>query len=277
MADALRVHILDTGHSLASEGMLLRGGGRGKVECHCLVALLRHPREGWVLWDTGYSPRMLEETRRLPYRLYRSATPLRLRPELAVAAQLPRLGLAVEDVRTVLLSHFHADHLCGVRDFPHARFIATEPAWSSVAKLSGWRALRRAFIPALLPPDFEARLTRIPLPDGPSWEGPGPAHDLFGDGSLLLVSLPGHAAGHVGLLARTERGPMLLAGDGAWLRRAVRERRPPHPATHLFLDDPTAARETLERLHAFHRRRPDVLLVPTHCPEACAELAEPLP
>lgn len=272
MSDGLRVHILDTGHSLASEGILMAGGGRRRIECHCLVALLEHPERGWVLWDTGYSPRMLEETRRLPYRLYRAATPLRLRPELAVSAQLPRLGLAPEDIRTVVLSHFHADHLCGLLDFGGARLVTTEAAWASVEGLSGWRALRRAFIPRLAPPDFRKRATLLPRFSGPELGPLGPTHDLFGDGSMVLVELPGHAAGQFGMLARTERGPMLLAADGAWLRQAVRERRPPHPATHFFLDDPAAARDTLDRLHAFHRERPEVILVPTHCPEAYAEL-----
>jgi glyoxylase-like metal-dependent hydrolase (beta-lactamase superfamily II) len=277
MPEALPVHVLDTGHCLHAEAVLLRGGAWRVVECHCLVALLHHPREGWVLWDRGYAPRMLAETRRLPYRLYRAATPLRLRADLAVAAQLPRLGLTPRDVRAVIVSHFHADHLCGLRDFPEARFVASRAGFADAARRTGLAALRRGFIPSLLPDDFADR-TR--LLDDPRDESAGPlgaTHDLFGDGTLRLVELPGHARGQLGLLAETTRGPILFAADGAWLARAARDLRPPHPVTNAFVDDPAAVSRTLDRLHEYHRAFPETILAPTHCPEALALLVEGRP
>jgi hypothetical protein len=72
--------ILDTGYCLASEDHVIQGGQRRTVHCHALVAVLRHPKHGWLLWDTGYAPRMLHEARRWPYQFYRLATPLHIRP-----------------------------------------------------------------------------------------------------------------------------------------------------------------------------------------------------
>src|SRR5687768_5413865 len=106
-------HILDTGHCLAHEAMMLRGGRWREVECHALVALIRHPQHGWGLWDTGYAPRMLAETARWPFSLYRRATPLRLDPALALANQLARYGLAAADIGWIIVSHIHADHIAG--------------------------------------------------------------------------------------------------------------------------------------------------------------------
>src|SRR6202043_1176341 len=122
----LQCGMLDTGYCLAWESHVLQGGQHRRIVCHSLVALLRHPEHGWLLWDTGYAPRMLEVTRRLPFRLYRYATPLRLRPDLAVVAQLQQRGLAARDIRRVLISHFHADHIAGLRDFPAAELIASQ-------------------------------------------------------------------------------------------------------------------------------------------------------
>ncbi len=266
-------HILDTGYCLVSEHHLIQGGRRRKVDCHALVALISHPLHGWLLWDTGYAPRLLDATRRLPFRLYRHVTPLRLRPTLAVAAQLERRGLAPRDIRHVVISHFHADHIAGLRDFPGARLIASQAAYADIARRQGLGALRRGFIPALMPGDFGARATLIDC-GGPPLGALGPTHDLFGDGSLLLVALPGHARGQLGMLAHTERGRILLAADGSWLRRAIRERRPPHRITDLFVDDPAAVRETIGRLHAFAQANPDVVIVPTHCPEAFGQLVK---
>jgi glyoxylase-like metal-dependent hydrolase (beta-lactamase superfamily II) len=213
---------------------------------------------------------MLDATRRLPYRLYRLATPLHIEANLAAASQLPRFGLSPSDIGTVIISHFHADHIAGLRDFPHARLVATKAAYTDVKVRRGMSALRRAFIPSLLPADFVRRATLISRFDGPTLPGLGGTHDLFGDGSALLVPLPGHARGQAGMLASTERGPVLFAADGCWLTRQVRERRPPHPITHLFADDPHAVRSTIDGLHAFMLARPDVAVVPTHCPEAFA-------
>ena len=80
--------LLDTGYCLASEHHIIRGGRRRQVACHALVALLRHPTRGWVLFDTGYAPRLLDATRGWPFRMYRWATPLRLRAEWSAARRL---------------------------------------------------------------------------------------------------------------------------------------------------------------------------------------------
>ena len=266
--------ILDTGYCLAWEDHVLQGGQHRRIACHSLVALLHHPEHGWLLWDTGYAPRMLEVTRRLPFRLYRYATPLRLRPELAVIAQLQRRGLAAKDIRRVLISHFHADHIAGLCDFPAAEFIATQAAYDDIAAREVFGALRRAFIPALLPADFAARATLLPAFESSPVSAPGPTHDLFGDGSLVLVALPGHARGQMGLLVHTQRGRILFAADGCWLRRSIRERRPPSRLTHLIVDDPCAVQTTIEKLHVFATSNPDVIIVPSHCPEAFAEEVE---
>lgn len=266
--------MLDTGYCLAWEPHLITGGAKRLVRCHALVALLRHPAHGWVLWDTGYAPRLIQETRRLPYWLYRAATPLRLRPELAAAAQLARRGLTNRDIDLVLLSHFHADHIAGLRDFPGVKIIAARAAYEDVAGRKGLAALRRAFIPALLPDDFADSATLLDCFDGPPLPHLGPTHDVFGDGVLRLFPLPGHARGQMGLFAETDRGRFLFAADACYLTRSVSERRPPHRITNLFADDARAVRTTLERLHAFHRACPDVTIVPTHCPDAYARLVE---
>ncbi|MFZ1403101.1 MAG: MBL fold metallo-hydrolase [Anaerolineae bacterium] len=274
MTEPLACFILDTGHCLASEHHLIEGGARQQMACHSLVALLRHPQHGWFLWDAGYAPAILEATRRFPYLLYRLATPLRLRPELAVAAQLPRFGLAPADIGQVIISHFHADHIAGLRDFAAARFVALTEAYQAVAPLSGLAALRRAFIPALLPADFARRVHLLPAFNGPPLAGLGPTYDLFNDGSALLVRLPGHARGQVGLLAHTTRGRLFFVADSCWLTRSIVERRPPSSFVNFIADDPRSLRDTINRLHGFTAANPDIQIVPSHCPDALARLLE---
>jgi glyoxylase-like metal-dependent hydrolase (beta-lactamase superfamily II) len=106
----------------------------------------------------------------------------------------------------------------------------------------------------------------------PPLPGLGPTHDLYGDGSLQLVRLPGHARGQMGLLAYTERGPIFFVADSCWMARSVRENRGPSAVGNLIADDARAVAATVAALHTFALARPDVLIVPSHCPETFAQL-----
>jgi glyoxylase-like metal-dependent hydrolase (beta-lactamase superfamily II) len=99
------------------------------------------------------------------------------------------------------------------------------------------------------------------------------AHDLFGDGTIQLLNLPGHARGQFGALVRTATGPVLLAADGCWLTRSFRENRPPHRITRVFADDVDAAEQTVAALGQYARLHPDVDIIPAHCPDAWARHA----
>jgi glyoxylase-like metal-dependent hydrolase (beta-lactamase superfamily II) len=272
----LQMHLLDTGSCLAREGLVLRGAGRAPLHMCGLVALLHHPREGWMLFDTGYAPRLLDLLERWPYSLYRRTVPTTAPQEMAVVSQLASYGLAASDIRCVVVSHFHVDHIAGLADFPHARIVATRQAIESIAGRTGIAAMTRGFAPELLPADFCQRLDVLPEFRGADVPHLGRSHDVFGDGSVAAVHLPGHAAGQMGALVETDRGRVLLAADGCWHSRAYLENVAPHPlVVRLMFDNAKQTVQTVERLHQFHRAHPDVSIVPTHCPDVAARVRRP--
>jgi glyoxylase-like metal-dependent hydrolase (beta-lactamase superfamily II) len=131
--------------------------------------------------------------------------------------------------------------------------------------------VRRGHVPGLLPADTRARLHLIERFDD---AGVGPfarAHDLFGDGSVRLVPLPGHAAGQVGALVQAgPRRRVLLVADAAWTSRSYRERIHPHAITRFITDRHRDYVRSLDDIRAFAKAFPDVEIVPTHCPEVFA-------
>jgi len=268
--------ILDTGSCRASLHHLISGGARSSVNVHSLVALLEHPTRGWMLWDTGYAGRIFDATKRWPYRIYRWVTPMKFSPQQSVVAQLAHIGLRRQDVRTVLLSHLHPDHVAGLMDFPEAEWIVTADAWNAVARKSGFGALLAAFVPGLLPANFEsrARLLEASAFNGPPLDPFGPTHDLFGDGSATLVALPGHARGQIGLLAKTAGGALFFVSDACWLSESYRECRTPGAITRIIAADWSEVADTIDRLHRFWLANPDIAIVPTHCPEAYRQHVE---
>ena len=272
--EKLSCHVFSTGYCRASEHHVIQRGRRVFMQCHALVALLKHPFEGYLLFDTGYAHRrLMAATRSLPYRLYRRAAPFVTSAEESAAEVLKdRFKIEPDQIGTVILSHFHPDHLSGLGDFPGARIVATPDAYREASGRKGLRALARGILPDLLPADFEVRAHLLPMKfSGEPLPNLGPTHDVFGDGLLRAVRLPGHAPGQIGLLADTERGPVFFVADAAYTRRSIRENRPPHPVTNFFTEGRHAVEETLSRLHQFASERPDVCLVPTHCPDAYQE------
>lgn len=277
----VQCEILAAGYCRQSYHYVEHGAPHRQIALPATFALLRHPEHGSILFDTGYAPRSKRATARWPFVLYDRLLPVTIRPAWSAVAQLARRGIAPEDVRYVIVSHFHADHIGGLRDFPHATFIAAQTAYDRVRGLKGWRALRAAFVPALLPEDFAARLWPIAFADVPSstdgdvpraprpiaWSAFPRALDLFGDGSIVLAPLPGHAAGQIGALVRSGASTRtLLAADGSWTTSAYRERRMPPRLVTPLMDNWREARRTIGLLHAVWRTEPHVTIVPTHCP-----------
>ena len=262
--------MLDTGFCTGLEAQVLRGGRRVRLEFHALAFLLEHPTAGLTLFDSGYAPRVLGAMRHFPFGLQGALTPTFHAEGQTVREQLLRLGIAPRDVRRVIVSHFHADHVGGLRDFPHSTVVCSSAALTDALERRGLRALQRGMLPGLVPEDALARV--LPVDSFPDEALPHLGHtfDLFGDGSLRLVALPGHARGQLGALVQTLGGPVLLAADGCYLSRNYRENRPASPLLNLIADDRAAARRTLSALHNFWLERPEVEIWPTHCPEVLA-------
>ena len=272
MTPATRVslHLLTVGRCRHPEWVTIRGGGLRAVEFPALAALIIHPTEGPILYDTGYADRFRDVTQPFPERFYRWLTPPELPPHERLLSQLAAHGIAAGDVSRVLVSHLHADHVAGLRDLPRARFSALEADVAVAQGTSALGMLLRGVIPALLPPDFASRLDPVdarPVRDlGAAWTPFARAFDLIGDGSLLGVPLPGHAPAQLGVLLRTtDDEEVLLAADACWSGRAVREARRPSRLAGFIFDDWTRYCATLDGLGAVSARQPGLTIIPSHC------------
>ena len=187
-------------------------------------------------------------------------------PNSAAAASPPRTSASV------VLSHFHPDHVGGVRDFPNARFLSSARAWGDIRHRTGLGALRKGFLPALLPAGFAERLDTFDFAPTQTGYRPDEAFehrvDLLGDGSIMAIPLEGHARGQFGVIVTVGQRRVLLAADASWVQANHEELRLPAQTVRLFFDDWGAFRQNLRRLHDFHRARPEVTIVPSHCPDA---------
>lgn len=272
----VKVSIFHAGYCQNIEHLAIQGGRWKNIRFPAMFALIEHPGFGPMLFDTGYSFRFFEETRRLPNSLYARMTPVTLREDELAVSQLSERGIRPHDVERVFISHFHADHVAALGDFPAAKYVYMPHAYGPVRDKHGFGALRHGVIPGLFPADFEeqsetvalSNLRKLPKEFRPFTHGV----DLLGDGSIMAVELPGHATGQMGLILRAaDGGVYFLVGDACWLRGAFEEARLPHPIANLLFSDPEAYKETVFDLAELHQKRPDIRIIPSHCAETISK------
>lgn len=236
-----------------------RGCGLAPKSFPNYCALIRHPLFGDTLFDTGYHPAFFEHTRRFPERLYALTTPVSM--EMTLRQQLEEKGIAGESIKRIILSHFHADHIAGCADFTPDEYVVEEWGYRRLMALSRFGQVRKGFIKALLPDDFEPKAAWVKeyphkVSDilGVALEYDFDACMLFKDGSAYLVSLPGHAAGHMGVLLNSSHGWLFLTGDAFWTKGNLLGRKPSFLA-RLIMDEVRPYMVTLmglSHLHAHH-------------------------
>lgn len=185
---------------------------------YAVFVSFRHPTAGLCLIDTGYGPAVWQASRNLPARAHRWATPLVLPPGDSPRAVLSAAGIDPARVDRVFVSHFHVDHIGGLREFDGVPIVCRGDALDKLRHLPEGQQVRSGFLAGLLPDDFDTRSESVDkhlLAAGDNLAGLA-THDYFGDGSLLLVDLPGHALGHTGYVLSTERGRVFYTVDACW-------------------------------------------------------------
>jgi glyoxylase-like metal-dependent hydrolase (beta-lactamase superfamily II) len=198
---AERLFRLDCGRSLANDESVWTPGenvGRS-IEFSSTCWLVRHGSE-WLLWDTGVPEAALNDPRgwsTLPklivYHLDKTLTD-----------QLAEIGLKRGDITRVAISHTHGDHIGNVGLFPNATILMQQAEYSWIHSPDGSNdnvnqlmALARKLL---------GTPKNLQLVDGDT--------DVFGDGSVTLVSTPGHTPGSQSLLVHLKNsGFIILSGD----------------------------------------------------------------
>jgi glyoxylase-like metal-dependent hydrolase (beta-lactamase superfamily II) len=184
--------------------------------------LIDHPA-GLVLFDTGQTARAASSDWFPAWHPFFRLSRFELASGDEVAPQLHALGIKPEDIRFVILSHLHTDHVGGLDPFSGSQVLVSQIEWRRATGLPG---SIRGYLPQHWPHGLEPTLVSF------SGEPLGPfagTHDIFGDGRLLMVPTPGHTPGHASLLVRDLHSSWLLAGDQA------------HNAEELRLADPALA------------------------------------
>jgi len=180
-------------------------GGWSESTLPVNVVLVDHP-DGLCLFDAGPGERAMTPGG-LPWHPWLRLSRFEPTPEDEVATALARRGATRADVRWLVLSHLHVDHVGGVAAYANAEVVVSRGEWE---RAQGLRGRLRGFVPSLWP---SGRAPCIVEPAAPGL-GPFPAaYDLAGDRTLVVVPTPGHTPGHVSLLVDLDGAKTLCGGD----------------------------------------------------------------
>lgn len=265
---------INTGYTHALERISKQNGAYKSIKFNAYVGLLKHTRLGYILFDTGYSPRFTEATKRFPYRLYRMAAPMFQKNEEILSNQLKKIGISPLDIQHLIISHLHADHVASVLDFPNAQLHAHSLTLKLFKEKNGLDAVRHGLLKQLLPIDFIEKTTCIDIVKGADNAFFKEQWDVFKDGSINAFLLPGHARGQIGIEFKINNETIFLVSDAAWHSESIINNILPSKATKLFFDSYSEYSETLKSLQKYHNKHKDIIMVPSHCEIAWQQLKE---
>jgi glyoxylase-like metal-dependent hydrolase (beta-lactamase superfamily II) len=227
--------------------------------------------DGLVLFDTGQDRASVTGPGYFPRSgltglIYRRLARFEIAPDQTLTARLAAIGYDIADVHTAVLSHLHTDHIGGLAELRHADLVLHQCEWDTLGEpRPEARGLLREHID--LPGLRWRPVTPQPVSD-PALAPFTAAHDLFGDGSLVLLPTPGHTPGSLSMLVRQPGAtPLLMAGDATFDVHLMQDGYLPG------LGERAALRASTRALSTLWARYPDLAILPAHDPAAGTRLS----
>lgn len=235
----------------------------GLITTPMLAYVVRHPRAGTFLIDTGLHPDALGSPRR-DYGVFLGAMFRQMRGAAAFDDQLRERGVDPATIELVVMTHLHVDHTGAMRLLPNAEFVCSTAEWRAAR---GRRAAANGYVARHLPAADRMRLLDFDANSTPH-DSFSRTVDFFGDGSMRILFTPGHTLGHCSVLLDVAgRGPVLLVGDAAYTGRNISEQHLP-----AFTANDSLASRSLGELKAYSDAHPETPMIPSHDPTAWPSL-----
>jgi glyoxylase-like metal-dependent hydrolase (beta-lactamase superfamily II) len=253
----LDLKIYDTG-SVTVPGDLISEvkSPQSRVKLSIPVFVLRHPTQGLVLFDAGLPP--VDADRRQD-KDEEFGAPFESAPGQDLVAQLRRDQIKPEDVRWIILSDLHWEHVGRLDAFPAATVVVDRREWEAQVQQTKVAAGPEEFDPAAMEPKLRLRL--LDMARAPYYGVFDYGLDLFKDGSVIVLDLSGHRPGGLGLWINLDSGPVLLAGDASYVLDNCQDLALPKRQT---MSDPGQYWRKLNMMNQMAKELPQLVIFPGH-------------
>jgi N-acyl homoserine lactone hydrolase len=197
-APSLKLYVFDCGTLKSGNPAPLLERGVTTTDMSVTAYLIVHPR-GTLLWETGVIPDDLIERG--------ETTVFRATAKKTLRSQLAEIGYKPSNITYLALSHYHYDHSANSNEYGGSTWLVQRPEREAMFSAAPRPPVANSPSPEAVNARFAAlRNSKTTLLDGD--------HDVFGDGTVVIVSTPGHSPGHQSLLVKLAKtGAVLLSGD----------------------------------------------------------------
>lgn len=249
--------LIRTGTSVTLDAFAYRGGSWSAAREFVFTAVLvRHP-QGDILFDSGLGLEIDAQYEEMPAYLqpltaYRDTSP--------AIEQLVEHQVDPKSIQKILLSHLHWDHASGIRDFPTAQVMLPKAEHEIAMKPKGAMGYLRSQL-QVESIDWQY----LEFVDQPFMNFER-SHDLYGDGSIILVPMQGHTPGSMGMFLNFADGRRyFFSGDTTW---AIEGFRLPAEkflfARKLIKENGGKTRREITRVYRLMQALPDLVVIPAH-------------
>jgi len=254
LPDDVSLAIVRAGKMPARQLFSYRGGSlTGPYENGMIAVLVRHG-EDLIALDTGFGSKVDEHWKTIPA-LMRSLSSFE--KERPLKEQLAATEISPDSLKRIFITHSHWDHISGLEDFPSVETWMPEDELAFI-KSGAYPGLADQIIDRLHVRTFSFK-------DAPYENFPS-SYDLYSDGSVVFVPIPGHTPGSTGMFVNFKSGKrFLFIGDLTWAREGIdlpAER--PWLARKLVDMDEARVREMIQKVHALKAADASLVVVPAH-------------
>jgi glyoxylase-like metal-dependent hydrolase (beta-lactamase superfamily II) len=199
--------------------------------------------------------------------LYERLARFDIAEDQTLTRQLRSLGYEPTDVDIALVSHLHQDHIGGLGELPNAEIVVTRDEWATMGGLlPEMNGILRGHLD--FPPERWRTVEFEPISGIAGFER---GFDVFGDGTLTLLSTPGHTPGSMSLLVRDPGfDPALLVGDVTYNADAMLTE-----GTIPGVGVRSQLAETTRRIQTLARATPELRILAAHDPATTAAQGPP--
>lgn len=230
----------------------------------CPVFFIEHPTAGRILIDTGLPAAVAHDVKAAVGRTGALMYGLRADEAQPLPARLRQLGISRGGIDVVVMTHLHLDHAGGLNEIEDCVVVTGRTEWESA---HAGKPMMRGYIRRQFDLAHEIKLIDFNADSVRSFATFGRSFDLFGDGSIVLVSTPGHTHGHLSVILRLKDRECLLAGDAIYTRRSLEVGELP-----LVTADEHNYKRSVREIRAYQQMTPTALVIPGHDAEFFAGL-----
>ncbi len=253
----MKIIIFNTGYCFGPGKIAYRTKSWKKVRFSARIFLIQTKKYGNILFDAGYAKTYLDDIAPL----YNWLLPVHISNTDTLKKQLKDQNIALSDIAYVFISHFHADHVAGLKELKGIPWIYREDALKRLQQMGKPRAFKHGFFSAMIPDIPKGSIALLET----DFKKPFLNSDLrtcllFNDSNFQAIDLPGHALGQMGLCIENT----FFVADAVWSKEAIATNIMPSLIGLLLQANRKKYLHTFQQIQKITQKHPKLTCLPTH-------------